>query len=95
MKVKVTFPLAPGGRNYKAVREQLLLDSEGKGGVERRLVAAAEAAKGPGQDVFVHRGYGPAGRLSVWIVDTVEPHSAADRKAKREALQAALGRVRL
>jgi hypothetical protein len=95
MKVKVTFPLARGNRNWKAVREQLLLDSDGTGGVEDALVRAAEAAKGPGQEVFVSRGYGPAGRLSVWIVDRNEPKNASERKTQREALQAALGRVRL
>lgn len=85
-KLKVRFP--PGGRNHKAIRESILLDTVGNG-FEDKLVAAAERAKGPGQEVFVHRSYGPAGRVSVWIVD----QGSGDRMARRKALQAALGRV--
>lgn len=89
-KFKVKFP--PGGKNHKAVREAILLDTLGNG-YESRLVAAAERAKGPGQEVFVSRSYGPAGRVSVWIVDkgTVR----GKRMERRKALQAALGRVKV
>lgn len=89
-KFKVSFPLNRGGRNYKAIREAILLDTMGNS-YEARLVAAAERAKGDGQEVFVSRSYGPAGRVSVWIVD----QGTGDRLARRKALQAALGRVRV
>lgn len=91
-KFKVSFPLNRGGRNHKAIREAILLDTLGNG-YESRLVAAAERAKGPGQEVFVSRSYGPAGRVSVWIVDkgTVR----GKRMERRKALQAALGRVKV
>lgn len=103
MKVQVKFPL-PGRaegypdaarQNRKSVREQLLLDSTGSG-VEDALFAAAEAAKGPGQDVYVTRGYTAAGRLSVLIVDA-EPMSPGDGglRGKRRALKEALARVTL
>jgi len=85
----VRFPI--DSRNRKAIREQLLLDSEGTG-VEKALFEAAEAAAAPGQDVFVHRGYADAGRLSVWIVDQSDRGSVRDRRA---ALRAALARVHL
>ncbi len=82
---KVSFPLAPGSQNYKAIREQLLLDSEGSG-VEKTLVSAAEQAAGPGQEVFVSRGYTKAGRLSVWIVDRTSGSDSARSKALNEAI---------
>ena len=87
-KFKVRFPLERGGRNFKAIRESVLLDTVGNG-FEDKLVGAAERAKGPGQEVFVSRSYGPAGRVSVWIVD----QGSGDRMERRKALQAALGRV--
>ena len=94
MKVKISFPVKSGSRNYQEIREQLLLDSIGSG-VESALFRAAEAAAAPDQKAFVTRSYGATGRLSVLIVDPVEPKSSAERKTKQEALQAALGRVRL
>lgn len=94
MKVKVSFPNPRGSQNYKAIREQLLLDSTGSG-VESALFHAAEAAAGPDQKVFVTRSYGPSGRLSVLIVDPVEPRNSKERKSKQTALQEALGRVTL
>lgn len=96
-KFKVHFPLPrsasagkfPGAaRNNKAIREAILLDTTGNG-YEADLVAAADRAKGTDQEVFVSRSYGPAGRVSVWIVD----QGTGDRLARRKALQAALGRV--
>jgi hypothetical protein len=92
VKVVTRFPITPGTR--KAIREQLLLDTAGNG-VETSLLAAADAAKAPEHKTFVSRSYGPAGRLSVLIVDPVEPRDNSDRKNKRTALQEALGRVRL
>lgn len=94
--VKVKFPMSgpEGARNRKAVREDLLLDSTGSG-VEARLFAAAEAAKGPGQKVFISRTYSKAGRLSVLIVDdTKNKRGDGGTRGKRKALREALGRVR-
>lgn len=87
-RFKVSFPLHKGGRNFKAIREAILLDTVGNG-YEEKLVAAAKRAKTADQEVFVSRSYGPAGRVSVWIVD----QGSGDRMARRKALQAALGRV--
>lgn len=114
MKIRVKFPMVrnPEGhptearKNHKVIREELLLDTAGSG-VEKALVSAAESAAGPGQEVFVSRGYGPAGRLSVWIVDqrTTEQNRSADGKRSRSAtgtrreraqeLRAALARVQI
>ena len=88
MKIKVSFPLNRGGRNHKAIREAILLDTTGNN-FESKLVAAAERAKGADQEVFASRTYGPAGRFSVWIVD----QGTGKRMERRKALQAALGRV--
>lgn len=88
MPIKVRFPVNSGGRNHKAIREAVLLDSVGNG-FEEKLVAAAEQAKDSDQEVFVSRSYGAAGRLSVWIVD----QGNGDRMKRRKALAAALGRV--
>lgn len=88
MKIKVRFPLNPGGRNHKMIREGVLIDSYGNG-FEDKVVAAAERAKLPGQEVYVSRSYGAAGRFSVWLVDT----GSGDRMKRRKALQAALARV--
>lgn len=88
MPIKVRFPVGRGTRNHKAIREAVLLDSAGNG-FEKKLVAAAERAQSPDQDVFVSRSYGAAGRLSVWIVD----QGSGDRMKRRKALAAALGRV--
>lgn len=98
MRVKVTFPMLrnPEGQpaiaraNHKAVRENLLLDTTGSG-VEDALVSAAERAAGPDQNVYVTRGYGPAGRLSVWIVD----ESTKGRRDRKKDLRAALARVQI
>lgn len=90
MKFKTRFPLNPGGRNWKAIREAILLDTQGNNFVSR-TVSAARRAAGPGQEVFVSRSYGPAGRFSVWIVD----QGSGDRLERRRALAAALGRVGL
>lgn len=87
---RVTFPIATGSQNWKAIREELLLDTTDNG-VEKQLVAAATAALGPGQEVFVSRGYSKSGRLSVWIVDRTPGGDTARAKALREAL----ARVRL
>lgn len=115
MKVKVHFPVPtnPEGnpvaaaRNWKAIREQLLLDSDGTGGVEEALLKAAEAAKGPNHKVFVSRSYGRKGRLSVWIVDDRSTDHSRDaagqhqksgtgtQRDRRKALQEALSRVQL
>lgn len=84
----VRFPM--DGRNRKAVREALLLDTVGSG-VEDALVQAAERAAGPDQEVFVSRSYGPAGRVSVWIVD----RTTGDVRERSAALTAALARVTL
>ncbi|MGE4428749.1 MAG: hypothetical protein AB7G37_20025 [Solirubrobacteraceae bacterium] len=88
MKVKVTFPLKPGGRNHKAIREQVLLDS-GTGGIADRLLAAAQAAAGPGQTATLHRTFTKRGRLSVRI----NSDGDGDRVDQRTRLQSALGRV--
>lgn len=79
----VRFPM--DARNRKAIREQLLLDSEGNG-VESALTEAAQRAAGPDQEVFVSRSFGPAGRVSVWIVDRSTGPNPDRRKALREAL---------
>lgn len=104
MKTNIRFPIDK--QNRKAIREQLLLDSTGSG-VEKALLAAADAAKGPGQKTFVSRSYGPKGRLSVWIVDDRETsrergsggkHKKSSTGTLRErtnALKEALARVRL
>lgn len=99
MKVRVTFPMirSPEGfptaarQNHKVIRESLLLDTSGSG-VEEALVDAAQRAAGPGQDVFVSRGYGAAGRLSVWIVDQ---SAGGRRRDKQQELRAALARVQI
>ncbi|MET0716409.1 MAG: hypothetical protein ABWY57_16000 [Mycetocola sp.] len=93
MKVKIHFPI--DARNRKAVREQLLLDTTGSG-VEDALFNAAVAAKTSDQDVYVSRGYGKAGRLSVWIVDSkpIKPGDGGIR-GKKKALRQALARVSL
>lgn len=104
MRVKVKFPIDK--TNRKEIREQLLLDTEGSG-VEKALFNAANAAKTPEQKVFVSRGYGPKGRLSVWIVDdratsrkrsTSGEHQKSGTGTQRDrvkALKEALARVRL
>ena len=89
MKIKVSFPIDK--TNRKAVREQLLLDSTGSG-VEKALFNAANAAKTADQKVFVNRGYGPKGRLSVWIVDDTGSGKVRDRM---KALKESLARVKL
>lgn len=114
MRVRVRFPMvrSPEGypaearQNHKAVRENLLLDTTDSG-VEKALVGAAQAAAGPGQEVFVSRGYGPSGRLSVWIVDQRATerrrsgsgeHQRSGTGTKREraqALRAALARIQI
>lgn len=81
----VSFPISQGSQNWKAIREQLLLDTTGSG-VEKALVAAATRAAGAGQEVFVSRGYTKAGRLSVWIVDRSSGPDPDRTKALREAL---------
>ncbi|WP_136043210.1 MULTISPECIES: hypothetical protein [unclassified Microbacterium] len=99
MKVNVKFPMLrnPEGhptearQNHKAIRESLLLDTSGSG-VEKALVDAAQRAAGPGQEVFVSRGYGAAGRLSVWIVDQ---STDGRRRDKQQELRAALARVQI
>lgn len=88
--LKFSFPLSPGTKNYKAVREALLLDSENSG-VEKTLVSAVEQAKSTGQEVFVHRGYTAKGRLSVWLVDQDGSVSQSERDKR---LKEALARVR-
>ena len=88
MRVKVTFPLPPGGKNHKAIREQVLLDESGK--LTARLLAAAQAAAGPGQEATLHRTYSKAGRVSVRINSDGE----GDRQGQRIRLETALGRVR-
>lgn len=93
MRVQVKFPmlLSPEGdptaarRNHKAIRESLLLDSDGSG-VEKALVDAAESAAGPDQEVFVSRGYTSKGRLAVWIVDQSDKAVRERKKALRDAL---------
>ena len=98
MRVRVKFPMlrnpeghaAEARQNHKAIRESLLLDTTGSG-MERALVEAAERAAGPGQTVYVNRGYTAAGRLSVWIVDESDGRTR-DRQA---SLRAALARVNL
>ncbi|MET0886250.1 MAG: hypothetical protein ABWX92_07340 [Mycetocola sp.] len=89
MKTNIRFPIDK--QNRKAIREQLLLDSTGSG-VEKALLGAADAAKGPGQKTFVSRSYGAKGRLSVWIVDDSGTGKIRDRT---KALKEALARVRL
>lgn len=89
MKIKVKFPIPTGGRNWKAIREAVLLDTMGNA-YEADMYAAAVRAASPGQEVFVSRSYGPAGRFSVWIVDQ---DGKGSRMERRKALQAALGRV--
>lgn len=99
MRVRVKFPMIrnPEGhptearQNHKAVRESLLLDTTGSG-VEKALVDAAQRAARPGQEVFVSRGYGPAGRLSVWIT---APSTSGPRRDKQQELRAALARVQI
>lgn len=99
MKIRVKFPMIknPEGdptaarRNHKVVREALLLDTENSG-VEKALVSAAEQAAGPGQEVFVSRGYTAKGRLAVWIVDQSGKGSVRERK---KALRDALARVQV
>lgn len=88
MKIKVKFPISPGSRNHKAIREAVLLDTYGNN-FESKIVAAAERAKFPEQEIYVSRSYGAAGRFSVWVVD----RGSGDRMARRKALQAVLGRV--
>lgn len=87
MKFKTEFPLPRGGRNFKAISEAVLLNP----GYEAALAAAANRAKTADQEVFVSRSYGPAARFSVWIVD----QGSGDRLARRKALAAALGRVKV
>ncbi|TXK17404.1 hypothetical protein [Homoserinibacter sp. GY 40078] len=88
-----TFPI--DGHNRKEIREQLLLDSRGQG-IEDALADAATRAAGPGHEVFVTRGYGPAGRLAVLIVDRRESSPSTGTKREREkALREALARVKL
>lgn len=114
MKVQVKFPLpgrdegSPDGarQNHKAIREQLLLDTADSG-VERALLAAADAAKAPGQETFVTRSYGRKGRLAIWIVDSRETDrkrsrsgehqksSTGTRRDRSKALKEALARVTL
>ena len=89
MRVKVKFPIPTGGRNWKAIREAILLDTMGNS-YEAELYAAAVRAKLPEHEVFVSRAYGVAGRFSVWIVDR---EGKGSRLERRKALQAALGRV--
>ena len=89
MTVKVKFPVGPGSRNHKMIREAILLDTMGNS-FEDEIFAAAERAAGPDHTVYVSRSFGPAGRFSVWIVDESGEGSRMDR---RKALQAALGRV--
>lgn len=91
-QIKVKFPVGSGSRNYKAIREAVLLDTMGNS-YEATIFAAAQRAKTPDQEVFVSRSYGPAGRFSVWIVDKGEKPSS--RLERRKALQASLGRVSL
>lgn len=99
MKVRVKFPMIrnPEGhptearRNHKTIRENLLLDTAGSG-VEKALVDAAQRAAGPGQEVFVSRGYGPSGRLSVWITDQ---STGGRRRDRQQELRAALARVQI
>lgn len=88
MKIKARFPVNAGSRNHKLIREAVLLDTYDNH-FEERIVAAAERAKTPDQEVFVSRSYGPAGRFSVWIVD----RGSGDRMKRRKELAAALGRV--
>ncbi len=88
MKFKVKFPVRPGTRNHKAIREAILLDTTGNS-FEETLFAAAERAAGPDQKVYVSRSYGPAGRFSVIISD----EGSGSRMERRKALQAMLGRV--
>lgn len=97
MKVRAYFPLPKrthglpnAQKNYKAIREAILLDTFGND-YEDQIVAAVELAKTPEQEVFVSRSYGPAGRFSVWLVDS----GSGDRLKRRKELQAALGRVRV
>ncbi len=103
MKVKVKFPLNPGGRNHKMIRESILLDTTGNS-FESTVFAAAEAAAETGHEVFVARSYGPAGRWSVWIADQRETErrreggkfvksTSGTRMERRKALQRVLGRV--
>lgn len=106
MKVNIVFPLpkAHGGypteakRNWKEIREQLLLDTTGSG-VEKALVAAARQAVGPNQTVYVSRTFGPAGRLSVWIVDETTSKDRRKKgngiRARKNALRETLARVRI
>lgn len=89
VKIKTSFPLPPGGRNHKAIREQVLLDTDA-GKIAARLTAAAEAAAGPGQRVETVRTFSRRGRLSVRIFSDGE----GKRKDQRVSLAAALGRVR-
>lgn len=88
MKITVRFPI--DARNRKAIREAVLLDTYDNG-FESAIVAVAERAKSPEQEIFVSRTYSRSGRFSVWIVD----QGSGNRLQRRKALQAALGRVRL
>lgn len=90
LKITTRFPLNTGGRNWKAIREAILLDTQGNG-YEKAMVAAANRAKAADQETFVSRSYGPRGRFSVWIVD----QGSGDRLERRKKLAAALGRVNL
>lgn len=105
MSVKVRFPLGRGSRNWKAVREAILLDTTGNR-FEETIFNAAQRAAEEGQKVFVSRSYGPAGRFSVWIVDDRETErkrsggkyaksTTGTRMERRKALQRALGRVQV
>jgi|GEM_PF-1815010 len=89
MKVKVKFPI--NAKNRKEIREQLLLDTAGSG-VEKALFNAANSAKTADQKVFVNRGYGPKGRLSVWIVDDT---GSGNIRNRMKALKEALARVKI
>ncbi|GAA3581075.1 hypothetical protein GCM10022198_00210 [Klugiella xanthotipulae] len=88
VQIKVRFPVGRGTRNHKAIREAVLLDTYDNG-FERAIVAAAERAKTPDQEIFVTRGFSQQGRFSVLIVD----RGTGDREARRKALHQALARV--
>jgi hypothetical protein len=84
--------------NRRGIREAILLDSTGTG-VERAMIAIANAAKPTDSEIFLSHSYGPAGRLVVWIINRTPTNSlspsgrARERKVKKEALQAALNRI--
>lgn len=105
MKIKVRFPTNRGGRNYKAIREAVHLDTTGNG-YEEKIFAAAEAAASEGQKVYVTRSYGPAGRFAVVVADERETErkrsggkysksGTGTRMERRKALQAMLARFRV